>query len=284
MMRRFYALLPLLVTFLLPTESWAVDWNYEFTVNGIKYSQNGNEREIRMELGGGAYNNVVVPEVEVIGLEDEAYAGELVIPEYVEYDLQDDEMGEAHLKSPVVGMAPRAFQGRGITSVVLANSIEYIGDAAFHQSHIKTLTIPNSVRSIGQQAFHGCYNLTSITIPNSVEEIGYWAFRDCENLIEIHSYINEPYNVKQAFSYSYDDVEDFFNRVTLYVPAGTKALYEATEGWKDFKNIVEIDPSGIATIHSEKNGYGAVYNLSGQRLAAPHRGLNIIGGRKVVMK
>lgn len=71
---------------------------------------------------------------------------------------------------------------------------------------------------------------------------------------------------------------------TLYVPVGTKSKYEATEGWKDFKNIVEIDPSGIATIHSEKNGYGAVYNLSGQRLAAPHRGLNIIGGKKVVVR
>jgi len=35
---------------------------------------------------------------------------------------------------------------------------------------------------------------------------------------------------------------------TLYVPVGTKSKYEATEGWKDFKNIVEIDPSGIATM------------------------------------
>jgi hypothetical protein len=26
---------------------------------------------------------------------------------------------------------------------------------------------------------------------------------------------------------------------TLYVPTGTKALYQAAEGWKDFTNIVE---------------------------------------------
>ena len=40
-----------------------------------------------------------------------------------------------------------------------------------------------------------------------------------------------------------------FSSATLYVPAGTKALYEATDGWKNFKNIVEmgaqeLDPVG----------------------------------------
>lgn len=32
-----------------------------------------------------------------------------------------------------------------------------------------------------------------------------------------------------------------YNNVTLYVPKGTKAKYEATDGWKNFKNIVEMD-------------------------------------------
>jgi len=159
-----------------------------------------------------------------------------------------------------------------------------IGDAAFHQSYIKTLTIPNSVLSIGQQAFQGCYNLTSIVIPNSVEKIGYRAFRDCESLKEIYSYIEEPYNIGEAFSYSYDDADDFYNRVTLYVPVGTKAKYEATEGWKEFKNIVEMDPSGIATVLTEQKANETIYNLSGQRFATPRRGLNIIGGKKVVVR
>ena len=63
MMRRFYALVPLLVALILPIGSWAVDWNYKFTVNGIKYAQNGKEREVRYDLGGGAYNEVIAPEV-----------------------------------------------------------------------------------------------------------------------------------------------------------------------------------------------------------------------------
>ena len=71
---------------------------------------------------------------------------------------------------------------------------------------------------------------------------------------------------------------------TLYVPVGTKAKYEATEGWKEFKNIVEMDPSGIATVLTEQKANETIYNLSGQRFATPRRGLNIIGGKKVVVR
>ena len=193
--------------------------------------------------------------------------------------------GELVIQDGIRVVAGGAFKHcPALTSIVLPNTLLSIGDAAFFQSHITTLTIPNSVSYIGEQAFQGCLYLKSITLPASLEEIDFWAFRNCESLEDIYSYIKEPFDIGGAFSYSDGDVDEYYSSVTLHVPAGTKAKYEATEGWKDFKNIVEIDPSGIATIHSEKNGYGAVYNLSGQRLAAPHRGLNIIGGRKVVMK
>ena len=32
---------------------------------------------------------------------------------------------------------------------------------------------------------------------------------------------------------------------TLYVPLGSKETYCSTAGWKDFKNIVEFDPTSI---------------------------------------
>ena len=37
-----------------------------------------------------------------------------------------------------------------------------------------------------------------------------------------------------------EDWDIVFTTATLYVPQGTKALYEAAEGWKEFGNIVEI--------------------------------------------
>lgn len=154
MMRRFYALLPLLVVLLIPTGTWAVNWNYKFTVNGIKYHQNGNEREIRMDLGGGAYNVVVVPEVVVDGLEDDSYTGELVIPDYVEYEIRND-MGEVYLKSPVVGITEEAFMGcKGLTSVIIGKFVEDIYYWAFKDcTNLESFTIPTSVEYIDEEVF-----------------------------------------------------------------------------------------------------------------------------------
>ena len=46
---------------------------------------------------------------------------------------------------------------------------------------------------------------------------------------------------------------------------------------------VEPDPSGISDVQTADKA-ASVYSLSGQRLAAPKKGINIIGGRKVVIK
>lgn len=194
--------------------------------------------------------------------------------------------GELVIQDGIRVVAGGAFKHcPALTSIVFPNTLLSIGDAAFFQSHITTLTIPNSVSYIGEQAFQGCLYLKSITLPASLEEIDFWAFRNCESLEDIYSYIKEPFDIGGAFSYSDGyDVDEYYSNVTLHVPAGTKALYEATDGWKEFKNIVEMDLSGIATVRTEQDDNGVIYNLSGQRLAAPHRGLNIIGDRKVVMK
>ena len=70
-----------------------------------------------------------------------------------------------------------------------------------------------SVTSMGELAFNGCNNLTSVSVA--------W-----ETPIVIGD------NVFSSSNY---------HNATLYVPKGTKALYEATDVWKDFGIIVEMD-------------------------------------------
>ena len=50
-------------------------------------------------------------------------------------------------------------------------------------------------------------------------------------------------------------------------------------------NTAYEDPAGISTITADlKAGKAVIYNLAGQRLSTPQKGLNIINGRKVVIK
>ena len=106
---------------------------------------------------------------------------------------------------------------------------------------VTNLVIPTSVTSIGNIAFVGCRGLTSVTIPNSVKSIGYAAF-SCMDIKEVRSMIVEPFAFdKSVFQYYYYGEKDLYTTATLYVPFGTKSKYEATDGWKNFTNIIETD-------------------------------------------
>ena len=45
------------------------------------------------------------------------------------------------------------FEGIGITSVVIPNTVTYIGVSAFYGNEIKTVIIPSSVLSVDSQCF-----------------------------------------------------------------------------------------------------------------------------------
>jgi len=47
---------------------------------------------------------------------------------------------------------------------------------------------------------------------------------------------------------------------------------------------VEPDPSGISNVQMDDETVKIVFTLSGQRLTAPKKGINIIGGKKVIVK
>ena len=172
----------------------------------------------------------------------------------------------------------------GLTSVTIPNSVTSIGNYAFSGcSGLTSVTIPNSVTSIGSCAFSGCSGLTSVTIPNSVTSIGYYAF-DGVDLTTVVSLIENPFVIggKSSSSRAFS-VNTFYN-ATLYVPKGTIDKYKATNGWKDFAYIVESTPTGIKVIENTQNKNATVYDLNGVRLSEPKRGINILNGKKVIVK
>jgi hypothetical protein len=110
------------------------------------------------------------------------------------------------------------------------------------------------VTSIGNEPFHGCFNLRSVTVLNP-----------------------KPVTITQKL---------FENQglATLYVPQGSKAAYEAADYWKEFKEIIEIDETGIDQIMINDKNHAKIFTLDGKRINKPQKGINIIGGKKVVVK
>ena len=102
-----------------------------------------------------------------------------------------------------------AFYATDITSVVIPNSIVYMGDEAFKNcgmlesvvigngittipygafnlcEKLNNLVIPNSVKNICENAFLACVSLKEVKIPSSVESIGDYAFAQCYALEKV---------------------------------------------------------------------------------------------------
>ena len=86
------------------------------------------------------------------------------------------------------------------------------------------------------QLIDGCSSLRQLTLPSNMAELFGGIFGGC-NMINVTSLIADPSTVPFS-QYAFDS--EVYETVTLYVPAGTKALYEAADGWKLFLHIEEI--------------------------------------------
>ena len=158
------------------------------------------------------------------------------------------------IPNSVTSIGEKAFLNcSDLNSITIPNSVTSIGESAFQNCFLNSITIPNSVTEIARKAFNGCTGLTSVTIPNSVTKIGYAAFEYCTKLTSVTVMAETPLTITNTV---------FTNRTnaTLYVPAGSKAAYEAADYWKEFKEIKEIGmtpPTGIT---------GLIYTGSAQDL------------------
>lgn len=103
-----------------------------------------------------------------------------------------------------------------------------------------------------------------------------------EDLTEI------PYTLIGFDFYSYS-VYFYRTNTEGYEPFFTQRIgiqvYYTVDGVRNQSNIVWIDnPDGIDEVKADKDGTGKIYNLAGQRLEKPQKGINIIGDKKILVK
>ena len=103
---------------------------------------------------------------------------------------------------------------------------------------LEEVNISENVTKIGNYAFAD-NKMARIVIPSRIRSIGEGAFLDRKGAInEVVSYIDEPFDIDESVFYA---ANDQFTTATLKVPAGTKYKYQQAAGWKNFKNILEMN-------------------------------------------
>ena len=136
--------------------------------------------------------------------------------------------------------------------------------------------IPKSVTAIGEEGYNCLQRMTSVRIPSWITSIGDRAFSYCKHLETIYCEIEKPFPIgEETFLWA--------TEATLFVPYGSKELYRSTEGWKLFTNIVEMEDTGIHSV-TNPEADNMMYDLRGNRIIAPRKGIIIKNGKKLINK
>ena len=199
-----------------------------------------------------ALSSIVLP-TSLVRIGEQAFEGTrlttITLPRNVAYlgnaDRVDEETGELIAEDDLFADIFNGCSALTEVKVDASNKVYASVNGILMTKDLKTLlyfpqakadnTIPSGVETIYCDAFADC-TFSSITLPASITAIEEDAFDGCYQLMSIISEIMKPCAINHyAFSYS------VYEQATLYVPLGTKDLYEATEGWNNFQNIVEME-------------------------------------------
>ncbi len=127
--------------------------------------------------------------------------GTRFVPENLCYYISSRAYKTLYVPSSVKTIGTKAFYGRGLESVTLANGVETICDEAFTgNSNLTKITFSDSIKEIGKKAFYGA-GFTSVKLPAGLESIDEEAFANTKL-----TSVNLPKNLKwlsaKAFSNS----------------------------------------------------------------------------------
>ena len=203
------------------------------------------------------------------------------------------------LPAGITSIGDEAFINcRSLQNINLPSGITTIGSGAFWNcSNLTNVILPSALTSIGYLAFVSCSNLANVTLSSNITSIGSSAFSDCKSLKNL-TISKDVTSIKDIrFNNDYEDLElesvyvawenpieagSFFDRInisncTLYVPQGTKEAYANADVWKDFRNIIEYDATGIDKVTNRSDVKEiSRYSLNGQRVTSPTKGVNIV--------
>lgn len=159
-----------------------------------------------------------------------------------------------------------AFYEAELTEIILPDTIETIGSAAFYKcSNLENISLPNSLFSIDSFAFAECTSLKSIDIPTSTQNIDNFAFINCSNLSNVKIELKNTF-AQTAFlncpgspiKYDGNFKDASLNRHTTEIPAGYTYSDWITES--SFESEEPMELGGDDTSRTLSDGYYIVFD------------------------
>lgn len=178
-----------------------------FDLDGIRYnilSQQDNTVEVAIIPKSISYPSY------------STYSGDFNIPSSVTFN------GKTYT---VIGIGSSAFsECSKLGSIVLPNTLKYIGFGAFAYSNLTELTIPEGVDSIGAAAFRDCHNISELILPKSLKVLESTVFYNCYNLEKVIIKSNELTEIQDDTFFKCSSLKEFSIPETV-ISLGKAAFY-----------------------------------------------------------
>lgn len=181
----------------------------------------------------------------------------------------NESLRELHLGSGAVNLDDYAIVGNTALEVITVDEnnpvydsrnncngiITTVNNSVVHDRHIlftacSRTVLPREVTWIARGAYQD-QGITMVIMPAQITNLEHSCFEGCEYLTEIYNFSHEP---QGCMSTTFEDYH--YENCTLYVPLGTKEIYQQVPVWGSFRHIEEFD--AITIIPGDVNGDGEI--------------------------
>ena len=246
---------------------------------------------------------------------DNTHEYKLVIPAELQVE------GNTYKVTAIDEWALRNLYKGNVTSIELPSTLRVLGSGTINVSpQLKTFRIMGDIEKIDYYAFWAYLSNSNGPIDNCflndfycyasfVPELsplalsagtdGLSRIKSDDDIAEVKLY-DITYYLPRYFTFRWNDHDGNYyqatkyqyyliEHATLHVPASLVESYKQTFPWNMFGNIVALTEEDYAEgieeiVKSKWSNSKSIYNLQGQRINGLLKGLNIVDGRKVVVK
>ena len=171
----------------------------------------------------------------------------LVYPNSIYMQFERSKLKKIILPNLLTSINLYAFRHSELSQIVIPRTVREICAESFNDTKIEELTIPGTIRTIKRNTFNNT-PLRKITI-GGAREIDNEAFKGCDQLQSFRIQSRTP----PCLHYDSFDNSHYEN-CTVFVPIGCKEIFEKSDYWIKFKNIVEETYEQSFSVEAEYSG------------------------------